>query len=181
MLQPEHCIDMGQMSVRFEKETLREIEELRESISELSEVNKAEFICRGASIALDLTLLEKGMKDRAIQIVAEEINKTKSHVSSNEELLALVAKCLLEMYLLSLLDSLVQTLYKGPHAGGFSTSYSETFKMFLTELANSKIKDEDVLEIRVENEVKEEKIEEFVEKVVTEITSFSKLVERRRK
>jgi hypothetical protein len=60
----------------------------------------------------------------------------------------MILRCILvPLYVTAALDTMVQTVLRGPHTGDVARAYGESFREFLLELSNSELEG-DVLVVR---------------------------------
>jgi hypothetical protein len=93
----------------------------------------------------------------------------------------MILRCILvPLYVTAALDTMVQTVLRGPHTGDVARAYGESFREFLLELSNSELEG-DVLVVRVGGEEKRVKVGDYVDRVVEEVRSYVNLMKKRKK
>jgi hypothetical protein len=92
----------------------------------------------------------------------------------------MLPKLLTPLHVTAALDTMVQTVLRGPHAGDVARAYRESFREFLLELSNSELEG-DVSVVRVGGEEKRVKVGDYVDRVVEEVRSYVNLMNKRKK
>jgi hypothetical protein len=93
--------------------------------------------------------------------------------------LLILPKLLTPLYVTAALDTMIQTVLRGPHAGDVAKAYGESFREFLLELSNAELEG-DVLVVRVGGEEKRVNVRDYVDRVVEEVRSYVNLMNKRR-
>jgi hypothetical protein len=170
---------MSVVSVRIDNAMLGEIEALREHVQELADVDRAEFIRRGVAAAIEVAKLDVGQCEKSAAALSDMVREALAHGDYEKSLLQTLPKLLTPLYVTAALDTMVQTVLRGPHAGDVARAYGESFREFLLELSNSELEG-DVLVVRVGGEEKRVKVGDYVDRVVEEVRSYVNLMNKRR-
>jgi hypothetical protein len=127
---------MSVVSVRIDNAMLGEIEALREYVQELADVDRAEFIRRGVAAAIEVAKLDVGQCEKSTAALSDMVREALAH-GDYKSLLQMLPKLLTPLYVTAALDTMVQTVLRGPYAGDVARAYGESFREFLLELSNS--------------------------------------------
>ncbi len=169
---------MSVVSVRMDGATLSEIESIKEHIPELARVDRAEFIRRGVNVAIDVAKLDVEQVEKSAAALDGMIREA-AKVEDYGKLLHVLLESFTALYAVAALDTIIQMVFRGPHAGDVARAYRESFREILLELSNAKLEGDNLV-VRIGGEVKEESVRNYRDRVLEEVRSYVNLMKKRR-
>lgn len=169
---------MTVVSVRIDSATLSEIESIREHVEELAGVDRAEFIRRGAAVAIEIAKLDVGQVEKSAAALDKMVREA-AKVGDDSKLLPVLLEVYTALYAVAALDTIIQMVFRGQHAGDVVRAYRESFREILMELSNAELEG-DTLVVRLGGEEKKENVRNYVDRVLEEVRSYVNLINKRR-